>query len=384
MLVSDIMSRDFLYLKPSDPVTKFISMMEMEHVHEVPLLDGKKFKGMVNFESIASKGITDPSRQKLASIVGPKPASLEGGKSLDEAATLLLQTGLRALPVMEKGNVIGLLSITDVVRAAADTRMFKDGIAKLVMSKPETVTLDTDIGSVRVLMRQHNVSRIPVVDDKGDLAGIVTVFDLVQSLKQPKEKMGWFSMAAEMDRVANLPVSIALNKNPVVAKENTKLSDVVGLMEKYRNSGVVITDGKKPIGIVTLKDLLEYFVSGFQKEGIYYQVIGLDEEDEFTLETVDRMIRDVLKKIASVEEVQFFFVHFKKYKSKGLKTKYSVRIRLRTGRDLFTSRSWAWDARDAVGEGLDNLEREVFKERGMIKTKLFKNLKKLKGLRSGN
>ena len=48
MKVKDIMSKNVKTLSLMDPVSKFISLMEREHIHEVIVMDGKKLKGIAN------------------------------------------------------------------------------------------------------------------------------------------------------------------------------------------------------------------------------------------------------------------------------------------------------------------------------------------------
>ena len=117
-------------------------------------------------------------------------------------------------------------------------------------------------------MRENAVSKMPVVDDKGQLIGIVTPFDMLKSLKT-KERMNNFSMAAEMERVMQIPISTIMNTHPVTGNAKLSLTDIVALMNNYRKSGVIITVNNYPTGIVVLKDLLEFYVSGLKKEGVY-------------------------------------------------------------------------------------------------------------------
>lgn len=381
MLVKDIMSKNIIALKPSDPVTKFISIMEKEHIHEIIVMDNKKLKGIAKFKTVITKGITDPSKQKVKNLMEFKPPVLNPDQKIEEAAEMLFKTGLRALPVVENGSVIGLVSISDILNAVSTKKDFVRTRAEEIMSAAVVLSQDADIGTARVLMREKGISRIPVVDSNGKIIGIVTVHDLLNSVKRPKEKMSWYCMAAEMERIASMPISNIMNRYPPTVRKDESLSDVIKKMHKFKCSGITVVEDGAPIGIVTLKDLLEVYVGSFLQKGVYYHAIGLAGEDEFVVDTIHRMIRDSLQKIASIYNVQFMFAHFKKYKVKGLRAKWSVRIRIMTDKGLFLSKSSAWDSRDAIGDALDRLERVLIKQKKEIKTKLMKDKRLMKSRR---
>jgi hypothetical protein len=195
-------------------------------------------------------------------------------------------------------------------------------------------------------------------------------------MKQPREKMGWFGMAAEMERIVSLPVSNVMNDRPPTAKKTDNLTDIVRAMNTYKASGVTIVEDNVPIGVVTIKDLLEVYVAGLAQKGMYYHIIGLEKEDESVVDTVNRMIADTMQKISFMVPVQFAMIHFKKHEAGGLKSKWSVRARVMTDKGMFISKSWAWDPRDAVGKATDHLERGLIKWKEEKKMLLKKNARR--------
>ncbi|MFQ6009609.1 MAG: CBS domain-containing protein [Candidatus Aenigmatarchaeota archaeon] len=378
MFVRDIMSTRVLSLKPSDTVNKFIALMENKHVHEVPIIEDKKFLGMVRFKALVSRGVSNPVKQKLRSLMDFPPPTLEPDMSIEEAAELISKTGLRALPVLEKKKVVGIVSIFDILELASKSKEFRQTPAESVMSIALVTSQNSDIGTVRVMMREKAISRIPLVDDEGKIVGIVAAFDLMKAVKQSKEKMTWYNMAAEMERVSAMPISNLMNRKPPTVRRRDSLNDVVNKMLKHKCSGITVADKGVPVGIVTVKDLLEVFVAGGVQKGVYYHAIGLEHENDFVVSTVHRMIGDSIEKIASIYPIQFMFIHFKKYKYRGLKAKWSVRIRLMTDKGLFMSKAWGWDPRDAVGDALYRLERNLIKRKKELKDKIRYNIRKLK------
>ena len=192
--------------------------------------------------------------------------------------------------------------------------------------------------------------------------------------------MGFYSMAAEKENIMGIPLSVVMNKRPTTISKKTSLSEAVNMMRKDDTDGVIVAEKNVPIGVVTEKDLLEFYVSGLKQKGIYYQISGLLDEDEFIVSTAERMIGDTLQKLSKIYDVQSFFIHVKRYEKKG-KVKYSIRTRLLTNKGTFISKAYAWDLRSAVDEALDRLERVVIKEKKTKRDRLKEMLKFKKLLR---
>ena len=366
------MSEDFISVSPEDTVSKLISLIDSEKLREIIITENKKLKGIVYSKDIAKKGITDPTKAKVNILLSKSP-TISPEQDINEAAELIFKTGLRALPVVENDKVMGLITMFDIIEIASKTKEFRQTTVDSIMTSPEVIEIDTDIGKARILMREKNISRLPVIDKNRNLIGTVTIFDLLKAVK-PRERIDFYSMASEKERIMNIPVSTIMNTSPLTVEKNKTLNEVVSLMKENKTDGVVVVENNKPIGIITAKDLLEIYVSSFKKKGIYYQISGLKDEDEFIASTVDRMIKDVLLKLSKLTNPQFFFLHIKKYDKPG-RIKYSIRTRFKTDKEVFVSKSFAWDLRDAVNDALKKLEKIVIKQ---TKTKRDKIQEKLR------
>ena len=360
MLVKDVIVEDFISISPDDSVSKLISLIESDNIREIIITEKGKLKGVVYSKDISNKGITNPAKTKVSSLMKfPMPTVLSN-QDINDAAELIFKTGLKSLPIIENEKMIGIVTLSDIIDIASKTKEFRQTIAETIMSSPEIIDSSTDIGKARLLMREKNVSRLPVVDKNQKLIGIVTIFDLLKAIK-PRERMDFYSMSAEKEKMMGISASVIMNTSPLTIDKKQTLTDITSLMKKNNTDGAIVVENNKPVGIVTSKDLLEVYVSSLKKKGFYYQIGGLTDEDEFIMATVDRMIRDTLQKLSKIYNPQFFFLHVKKYDKKG-KGKYSIRTRFKTDKGIFVSRSYAWDLRDAVNEALDNLKKIMIKE----------------------
>jgi CBS domain-containing protein len=117
--------------------------------------------------------------------------------SARDAARLLAERGFTALPVVDdSGELVGIVSEAELLRdrlpqdprslvhgEPPDVRRPPADVVSQVMTKPWTVTPNTDLAEVSDLMLQHGVRSVPVVRER-HLAGIVTRRDLLRSISR--------------------------------------------------------------------------------------------------------------------------------------------------------------------------------------------------------
>ncbi len=87
---------------------------------------------------------------------------------------------IAGMPVVEKGNLVGIVCQTDILRVAKDSPI-QDFVVQDVMTEDVVVVSPTDSATlVAKLMIEKNINRIPVVE-KGRLVGLVTRGDLIRA-----------------------------------------------------------------------------------------------------------------------------------------------------------------------------------------------------------
>jgi len=109
-----------------------------------------------------------------------KVVSVEADLTVREAAQLLANHRVGALPVMRGGEVAGIMSERDIVWCLArDGEQVLDWPVEKVMTSPAiTVTPDMPALQALSLMSSKRIRHLPVVES-GQLVGIVSIGDLV-------------------------------------------------------------------------------------------------------------------------------------------------------------------------------------------------------------
>ena len=119
------------------------------------------------------------------------------------------------------------------------------------------------IGQVAHLMLKERVSSYPIVDEQGNLAGIVTLTDLfnlidklIRESKAYLKKYEWQAVEAAVKSAKGKPISEIMSKNVVTVKPETPLLEILEHVSTNKiHTFPVVRDGKL-IGIVGRHDVL--------------------------------------------------------------------------------------------------------------------------------
>lgn len=89
---------------------------------------------------------------------------------------------IRHVPVVDdKGNMVGILSNRDVLRALGASGSGENiRIGDIMTSSVRTCREDTPAGNAAEAMLEHKIGALPVVGDAGELIGLITESDFVR------------------------------------------------------------------------------------------------------------------------------------------------------------------------------------------------------------
>ena len=140
----------------------------------------------------------------IAAILGGKGDtvfSIDSGRTVREAVSMLAEHRIGALPVMEGGRVVGIMSERDVIYCLRtdDAAMLDWPVSRVMTAPAITVSIDFPVLAALSQMTQRRIRHLPVVNDKG-LVGIVSIGDLVKyridRTEQEAEAMGEYIQSA--------------------------------------------------------------------------------------------------------------------------------------------------------------------------------------------
>ena len=109
--------------------------------------------------------------------------------SLHEAHRLMTEKRIRRLPVVDRGKLVGIVTLGDVRSAepsAASTLsvwemnnlLAKLKVSEIMTREPTTISQEATISTVAEIMLEKKFSGLPVIDESGKLVGIITESDI--------------------------------------------------------------------------------------------------------------------------------------------------------------------------------------------------------------
>jgi CBS domain-containing protein len=118
----------------------------------------------------------------LVDLVSRSPVAVRPEASVLEAARLMRERKVGSVVVVDEGgSVAGILTDRDIAMAIADGRF--SGVAgpvgEIMTREPVCLPSHTDIERGLAAMRGRGVRRMPVLNDAGELIGVVSLDDIV-------------------------------------------------------------------------------------------------------------------------------------------------------------------------------------------------------------
>ena len=359
--VSDFMTTDLATVAPDDTIGDALGKMKSQDVHELPVLERKKLVGVVTLRELMRRRSLPPETK--VSTVLQVPPEITPDTPLPEAAEKLISTGFRAIPVSKGKALVGIISRSDLVRALVETRALEGMLAKDFMTpNPIAVAENDTVEHAIQIMRSLGERAVPVVDKNRHLKGIVGMKDIADLFAQPKVREQYGERAGREEKIV-LEVQSVMHYPPITVGPDTDVHHAAELMAKNHISSVVVTEKEEPVGIITNQDLMQFLASLREREQLFVEISGLEDEPPEAFDEIYDIIQKEMRKIAEFVEPRTFAIHFQKYSPEGDRFKYSLRARFTTAHRVYHAHHFDWDLHAAVKGLMEILHKRIQKEK---------------------
>ena len=138
-----------------------------------------------------------------------------------------------------------------------------------------TVTPDTPLVKARDLLREHNIKQLPVVDEQGNLAGILTDRDIKQAWASPATTLSIYELTYVLQK---LTVESVMVKDVITISPGATIERAASILHDRKIGSLPVVEGDELVGIITSTDLMEVLLDalGIKEESGRFVVLVKD------------------------------------------------------------------------------------------------------------
>src|SRR5690349_24634188 len=115
MKVKDCMTPEPAWVGPDDALTSALELMEAGDFRAVPVIDNGKLVGIVSDRDIRRHS-GEREDAKIGRIMSGNPICISPDDTVNEAVRIILSYKIGGLPVIEGRNLVGIITTTDILK----------------------------------------------------------------------------------------------------------------------------------------------------------------------------------------------------------------------------------------------------------------------------
>ena len=261
-----------------DDVLEYLQEYGFSSVPVVKEDDGKEiYRGLVSRDDLIDR----PDEDQLALLMTEVP-TITTDADIHEAATLMREERARRVPVVEADDettLAGILTLTDVVRAIAREEIDGDReVGELATRDINTTYVETPLAVGEREIYYANVPYTVVLDDDGEMTGILTEVDIVEvarvvegeddtgeSIAEQDSEWAWEGIKAVGNsyfptrnvEIPAVPVSEVMTSDVVTISRTKTATEAAQEMITNDIEQIPLFAGGDLVGMVRDMDLLE-------------------------------------------------------------------------------------------------------------------------------
>jgi CBS domain-containing protein len=168
------------------------------------------------------------------------PTTIDKDQLVYSSVDLMRKTKVSRLPVMDGGNLVGIVTEKDIVAKLSSSRaggLLPSSllVSSIMTSCLKTISPESDVTQAAKEMIGCDVSGLPVVGSKGELIGVITKTSLLKLCL----------------KINKIYIGQVMTENPVSISPNARLVNAGRLLFEKNLSVLPVIDNGKLVGMVT-------------------------------------------------------------------------------------------------------------------------------------
>ena len=251
--VAEVMTRNPVAVKPDDLVTHARSVFRKYGFRALPVVEGGRLVGMISRGDVMLVTSTK-ANLSVRGVMSSNVTSAKPADSLDDTAKVLVKLDLRQLPVVDAGVVVGIVSARDILQNFLESRQPSSAkVAEIMTQNVVSCSPEDDLSSLWSKMRVHGFGGLPVVEKKA-VKGMITRMDVIRHSST--------LIGKESGKPKSIKVRKVMNSPAITVRPGDKVSKAANiLVEKKIIRLPVVDDKKKLLGIIDIDDVIKAYMS---------------------------------------------------------------------------------------------------------------------------
>jgi CBS domain-containing protein len=123
MVVAEFMRREIVAVAIGDTLARAAEQMRTYDVSALPVLNGTRMVGIITERDMAHAiaARTDPDVSHVSASMTPEPLAVSPAHTASEAVLIMIEHHIRHLPVMDCGELVGMVSVRDLLPRERDS-----------------------------------------------------------------------------------------------------------------------------------------------------------------------------------------------------------------------------------------------------------------------
>ena len=361
MDITDIVMTEFVEVDVDERLAKVRAKFEDADTRGVIITDDGEYEGVIGESELVKSQIKDDTKASVLMTSAPR---VDHHEDVRETARLLVEGDVRIAPVFRGEQLMGIIT-TDAILSAVLENLDALTVEQIYSEDVIDITAKSTVGQAINRLREHGISRLPVVDDGGSLTGVITTHDIVDFVVRDHERQHKGDRSGDRDRMLDLPVDNLMTSPVLTVEPSETVKTAVERMFDREISGLVVTgDDQTVAGVITKTDVLRA-LTFTEQEQMDVQITNVDLLDSINRAEIVESITQVVDKYQQMN-VMHAHVRFHEHKEKLRGTPLiQSQIRLRTSHGQVAGSGEGYGANQAFHVALDKLERNVLELKGI-------------------
>ncbi|ELZ18689.1 CBS domain-containing protein [Natrinema limicola] len=368
MNIADIATTEFIEVDAGTRMGKVRSQFENGNPKGIIVTNDGDYEGVISEREVLQSHVEDDA--KVSALTKPSRSTpspkVDRQEDVRETARVLVESNAKVAPVFEHGDLWGVISNDDILEAVLDN-LDALTVEDIYTDDPVTLREDDGIGKAINLLREHGISRLPILNENGYLSGVVTTHDIADFVIREDDTTTTGDRVGDSQRMLDVPVYDIMNSPVQTTTLEATAKEAAEAMLEDDYAGLMVTpadDDRVVIGVITKTDILRA-LTFTEEEHMDVQITNISMLDTITRESIVQSIEDVSDKYADMQ-VMHAHVRFHEHNEKLRGTPLvQAQIRLRTNKGQVAGTGEGYGAENAFRVALDKLERNVLELKGV-------------------